>query len=161
ASRHQDRHREGGVRPGRGEEPSPGRGPPGHPGRGRGGGLRGRRPLDLRVRAADRARGRHGEHLERRALRSAPRRGTGGAADGSLHDRRLPRGLSMSARLDVPRRERGPEVRGHVTMAESPTDAQRNRTAWTGFAPQYAEWAPKHWAATEITWGMWHAPEAE
>jgi ubiquinone/menaquinone biosynthesis C-methylase UbiE len=44
---------------------------------------------------------------------------------------------------------------------ESASDAQRNRAAWTGFAPKYAEWAPKHWASAEITWGIWHAPETE
>jgi ubiquinone/menaquinone biosynthesis C-methylase UbiE len=66
----------------------------------------------------------------------------------------------MPARLDVPGRERGPAIRRHVS-AESASDAQRNRAAWTEFAPQYAEWAPKHWARTEITWGIWHAPEKE
>ena len=66
----------------------------------------------------------------------------------------------MPARLDVPGRERGPTIRRHVS-AEPASDAQRNRAAWTGFAPQYAEWAPKHWARTEITWGIWHAPETE
>jgi SAM-dependent methyltransferase len=66
----------------------------------------------------------------------------------------------MPARLDVPGRERGPTIRRHVS-AESASDAQRNRAAWTGFAPRYAEWAPKLWARTEISWGIWHAPEAE
>jgi SAM-dependent methyltransferase len=36
---------------------------------------------------------------------------------------------------------------------------QRNRAAWTGYAPEYAERAPRNWAAEEITWGTWGVPE--
>ena len=37
----------------------------------------------------------------------------------------------------------------------------RNRAAWTEYAPEYAEWAPRQWASPEITWGVWHVPESE
>jgi SAM-dependent methyltransferase len=30
---------------------------------------------------------------------------------------------------------------------------------WTEWAPEYAERALRHWAATEITWGIWDIPE--
>jgi SAM-dependent methyltransferase len=37
---------------------------------------------------------------------------------------------------------------------------ERNRTVWTEFAPEFAEWAPRAWAG-EFEWGVWHAPESE
>jgi SAM-dependent methyltransferase len=36
-----------------------------------------------------------------------------------------------------------------------------NRTAWTEYARDYAEWAPRHWAREDISWGVWKAPESE
>lgn len=39
--------------------------------------------------------------------------------------------------------------------------AERNRELWTGYAPEYAEWAPRAWASDEFTWGVWNVPEAE
>jgi SAM-dependent methyltransferase len=38
---------------------------------------------------------------------------------------------------------------------------ERNRAAWTSFAPEYAERAPRHWSAEEFTWGIWSVPESE
>ena len=38
------------------------------------------------------------------------------------------------------------------------THQAANRTAWTGFAPRYAEAAERHWAATELTWGTVGSP---
>ena len=37
--------------------------------------------------------------------------------------------------------------------AELPEHARRNRAAWDRYAPAYAEWAPRAWAATEFSWG--------
>ena len=37
---------------------------------------------------------------------------------------------------------------------------ERNRTVWTEFAPEFAEWAPRAWAG-EFEWGVWHVPESE
>jgi SAM-dependent methyltransferase len=37
----------------------------------------------------------------------------------------------------------------------------RNRAAWTGYAAEYAEWAPSAWASDEITWGIWGVPESQ
>jgi SAM-dependent methyltransferase len=38
--------------------------------------------------------------------------------------------------------------------------AERNRAAWTGFAPEYAANAERAWSS-EFNWGVWHVPEAE
>jgi SAM-dependent methyltransferase len=37
---------------------------------------------------------------------------------------------------------------------------RRNIAAWTAFAPDYAERAPRNWAQPEISWGSWHVPES-
>jgi SAM-dependent methyltransferase len=37
---------------------------------------------------------------------------------------------------------------------------RRNVALWTEEAKEYAERAPRHWAQTEITWGMWNIPES-
>jgi SAM-dependent methyltransferase len=42
-----------------------------------------------------------------------------------------------------------------------PEHVQRNRAAWTGWAPEYAEWAPQAWAQEQVTWGVWGVPEEE
>ncbi len=42
-----------------------------------------------------------------------------------------------------------------------PEHALRNRRAWTEFAGEYAEMAPRGWAREGITWGVWRVPEAE
>jgi SAM-dependent methyltransferase len=41
------------------------------------------------------------------------------------------------------------------------TDLERNREAWTEWAPEFAERAEANWAQEEITWGVWDAPENE
>ena len=38
---------------------------------------------------------------------------------------------------------------------------ERNRTAWTEFAPEFAEWAPRAWGSDQFEWGVWHVPESE
>jgi SAM-dependent methyltransferase len=40
-------------------------------------------------------------------------------------------------------------------------DAQRNRRAWTAYAGEYAERAPRAWAQERITWGVWGVAEEE
>jgi SAM-dependent methyltransferase len=47
--------------------------------------------------------------------------------------------------------DRSPDLRDHV---------RRNVRLWTAAAPEYAEKAPKAWAASEITWGIWDTPES-
>ena len=42
-----------------------------------------------------------------------------------------------------------------------PDHLERNRAAWTEWAPEYAGRAAPNWAQEEITWGVWDAPEAE
>jgi len=42
-----------------------------------------------------------------------------------------------------------------------PDYAERNRRAWTEYAPEYAARAAKAWAQEDITWGIWRVPEAE
>ena len=42
-----------------------------------------------------------------------------------------------------------------------PEHAERNRAAWTQYAPEYAEGAPRAWAQEEIAWGIWQVPESE
>jgi SAM-dependent methyltransferase len=37
----------------------------------------------------------------------------------------------------------------------------RNRAAWSVWAAEFAEWAPRAWAQEEMTWGIWRVPEAE
>jgi SAM-dependent methyltransferase len=45
--------------------------------------------------------------------------------------------------------------------SDEPSDhLQRNVDAWTTWAPEYAERAPRNWEAPEITWGIWHVPES-
>jgi SAM-dependent methyltransferase len=39
--------------------------------------------------------------------------------------------------------------------------AERNREVWSGLAAEYRESAKRNWAADEITWGVWDAPEDE
>jgi SAM-dependent methyltransferase len=39
--------------------------------------------------------------------------------------------------------------------------AERNREAWTGWAGEYAEVAPRSWARERITWGLWKVPDSE
>jgi SAM-dependent methyltransferase len=36
---------------------------------------------------------------------------------------------------------------------------RRNVAVWSGFAAEYAERAPGHWAQDQITWGIWNVPE--
>jgi SAM-dependent methyltransferase len=38
--------------------------------------------------------------------------------------------------------------------------AERNRAAWTGFAPEYAANAERAWSS-EFDWGVWRVPESE
>ena len=45
----------------------------------------------------------------------------------------------------------GPSVSEH---------ARHNRALWTTYAAEYAEKAPRQWAAEEITWGIWNIPES-
>jgi len=51
----------------------------------------------------------------------------------------------------TPGKDPDADPRGHV---------RRNVAAWTGFAPAYAERAPRNWAREEITWGIWNIPES-
>jgi SAM-dependent methyltransferase len=44
-----------------------------------------------------------------------------------------------------------------MTLSEH---AERNRKAWTGFAPEYAASAERAWSSG-FNWGVWHVPEAE
>jgi SAM-dependent methyltransferase len=48
-----------------------------------------------------------------------------------------------------------------VTSSDGPSHVERNIAAWTRYAPEYAEKAPRNWAQEEITWGMWDLPESE
>jgi SAM-dependent methyltransferase len=71
----------------------------------------------------------------------------------------------MPAGMDLPRLQRGSSVRGHVRAGEDPPidprdHVRRNVAVWTGFAPGYAERAPRNWARAEITWGIWDVPES-
>ncbi len=45
--------------------------------------------------------------------------------------------------------------------AELPEHVRRNRAAWDRYAPDYAEWAPRAWAATEFSWGQFGVLDAE
>jgi SAM-dependent methyltransferase len=40
-------------------------------------------------------------------------------------------------------------------------DLERNREAWTEWAPEFAETAAANWGQEDITWGVWNAPESE
>ena len=42
-----------------------------------------------------------------------------------------------------------------------PDHVRRNRKAWAAWAAGFAEWAPRAWAATEVTWGNFSVPEAD
>ena len=42
-----------------------------------------------------------------------------------------------------------------------PEHVRANREAWDRYAPDYAKSAPRHWAATAPTWGLWDIPESE
>lgn len=38
---------------------------------------------------------------------------------------------------------------------------EHNRRYWDGQAADYAEWAPKAWEQSEVTWGIWNVPDSE
>ena len=42
-----------------------------------------------------------------------------------------------------------------------PDHVRRNRQRWDEWAADYAERAPRQWAADEISWGIWDIPESE
>ena len=42
-----------------------------------------------------------------------------------------------------------------------PDHVLRNRTEWDAWAPRFAEWAPRAWAATEPAWGIFSVPDAQ
>jgi SAM-dependent methyltransferase len=42
-----------------------------------------------------------------------------------------------------------------------PDHVERNRAEWTGWATEFAEWAPRAWSRAEVSWGVWRAPESE
>jgi SAM-dependent methyltransferase len=44
---------------------------------------------------------------------------------------------------------------------ELPEHVRRNRAEWDKWAGSYAEWAPRAWAATEPTWGIFSVPDAQ
>ncbi len=44
--------------------------------------------------------------------------------------------------------------------AELPEHVRRNRAVWDRWAAGYAAWAPRAWAATEPTWGLFSVPDA-
>ena len=48
-----------------------------------------------------------------------------------------------------------------ASLSDLSDHARRNRAEWTSWAPEYAEEAPRAWAAEEITWGVWGVPETE
>ncbi|MBA3528998.1 MAG: hypothetical protein H0T91_06785, partial [Propionibacteriaceae bacterium] len=43
---------------------------------------------------------------------------------------------------------------------ESSEHVRQNRMAWEGWAPEYAEWAPRAWAQAEPSWGLYSVPDA-
>jgi ubiquinone/menaquinone biosynthesis C-methylase UbiE len=45
-----------------------------------------------------------------------------------------------------------------MTLSEH---AERNREAWTGYAPEYAANAERAWGQEDVTWGVWQIPDAE
>jgi SAM-dependent methyltransferase len=48
-----------------------------------------------------------------------------------------------------------------MSSSDFPQHVLRNRDVWTGYASEYADWAPRAWAQEAITWGIWHVPETE
>ncbi len=38
---------------------------------------------------------------------------------------------------------------------------RQNRVAWEGWAPEYAEWAPRAWAQAQPSWGLYSIPDSE
>src|SRR5579862_8079778 len=42
-----------------------------------------------------------------------------------------------------------------------PDHVLKNRTAWTGFSPNYVEPGRRAWAKPDIDWGIWSVPESE
>ena len=55
-------------------------------------------------------------------------------------------------------------LRVHLEVPQAVTlspDAERNRDAWTAYAPDYVPAAEQNWAEAEITWGVWGMPETE
>ena len=45
--------------------------------------------------------------------------------------------------------------------AELPEHVRRNRAAWDSWAESYSKWAPRAWAQSEPTWGIWGLPERD
>ena len=45
-------------------------------------------------------------------------------------------------------------------MTEISEDAKRNRAGWTKANAEYTDRRASHWAADEITWGVFGVPEA-
>jgi SAM-dependent methyltransferase len=53
----------------------------------------------------------------------------------------------------------GADLEGAEGMSLS-DHAERNRAAWTGYAPEYAANAQRAWSS-EFNWGVWQVPESE
>lgn len=45
-------------------------------------------------------------------------------------------------------------------IEKMPEHVQRNQLAWESWAAEFASWAPRAWAATEPTWGVFHVPDS-
>src|SRR2546430_145177 len=65
----------------------------------------------------------------------------------------------MPSGVDVPRSQRGATVRRNLRLPVA-EHSLRNRAAWTGMAPDYAERAPRQWAQEEMDWGIWGISES-
>jgi len=46
-------------------------------------------------------------------------------------------------------------------MPELPIHAVKNRVMWTKSSPNWVEPGRRSWSTSEITWGIWDAPESE
>jgi len=46
------------------------------------------------------------------------------------------------------------------TSAELPDYLRQNQRAWSAWAPDFASWAPRAWAESELTWGLFSGPDA-
>ena len=117
---------------------------------------RARRVHHLVADAGPRARGGVGDRRSSarrwaRRTRSTPRPGRSAATSRS-------RCRTTSSTARIRRRRRSARSRSGsptASLSDLPEHVRRNRDEWTSWAPEYADEAPRAWAAEEIIWGVW------
>src|SRR5207244_2342568 len=97
---------------------------------------------------------RRSPHCGRRSARRI-RRTPNRARSGAISPSRCPTTSCTGPIRRNRRSERSHSGSRAMSSSELPDHALRNREVWTGYAAEYAEWAPRAWGQEAITWGIW------